>query len=131
MVLIGFFVLVSAAIALRAAVADSTGIAAVAGLAAVALIAFGVQVNGRPGLELRVSPEEIVLASPQRIVGRIGRDEAGGEVMILKRIIRGHAHFSVTHAGLTEHQGLPLDGFRMSFEELRDACSAHGWRLSR
>jgi hypothetical protein len=128
LVLVGLFVVMAGAAAVRAALAGSTVAAIVAGAIALGLVGFGVWLNARRGLELQVSADEIVLVGGGRVVGRIGCSEAGGRVAVEKQIIRGHAWFSVAAA---TGDRLPLEGFRMSFDELAAACEAHGWQLAR
>jgi hypothetical protein len=126
-VLIGFFVLVAAAVAVRAL--DAV-VSAVAAAIAVGLVVFGVWLNRRPRWELRISPDEIALVTPRGATARIGRAEADGRVAVRKRIDNGRAWFSLVAPALPDASGIPLDGFPLEPGALAAACAANGWTLA-
>jgi hypothetical protein len=128
-VLIGFFVVVLAAVTIRAAMSGSTVVAVIAGLLAAGLLGLGVWLWRRPPREIRVSPSEIVYVANGKVTQRIGHAEAGGRVMVHTQIQRGHAWYSLVDADMTTGTSIALDGFTLLEDGFAAACTEHGWQL--
>ncbi len=125
---IGFFVLVTGAIAASTLARGSTVVGIVFLLVTVGLVVLAIVLHRQPATEMRVSNDLIELSRSGRSLGSLAHNDTGGRVDVSRRIYRGRVFWSLVPAGGASGSGMPVDGFDP--DKIRSAAEQHGWTVN-
>lgn len=126
---IGFFVLVAAAIGVSTLVRGSTVLGVIFIAIALGLVVLALLLHRAPANELRITPDAIELARPNRTIGSLSSSDTGGQLEIRREIYKGRTFWSLVSPGAPPRTGISVDDFDP--DAIQSAAEANGWRVTR